>query len=71
MAEGNRFLASYLAEHNRRFATPPTAAQDYHTPVPKGLDLNAVFRLEETRTISNDWVVSYKGRLLQIQSGPQ
>lgn len=68
MAEGNRFLPTYLADHHRRFATAPAAAEDYHTPVPKGLDLDAVFRLEETRTISNDWVVSYQGRLLQIRS---
>ena len=67
MAEGNRFLGSYLAEHNRRFAISAADAKDYHTPVPKGLDLDAVFRLEETRTISNDWVISYKGRLLQIR----
>lgn len=68
MAEGNRFLPTYLADHNRRFATAPAAAEDYHTAVPKGLDLDAVFRLEETRTISNDWVVSYQGRLFQIRS---
>lgn len=68
MPEGNRFLPSYLAEHNRRFASPPTDPEDYHTGVPKGLDLDSVFRLEETRTISNDWVVSYKRRLIQIQS---
>jgi transposase len=68
MAEGNRFLPAYLADHNHRFATSPQAAEDYHTPVPKGLDLQTVFRLEETRRISNDWVVSYKGRLLQIQA---
>jgi hypothetical protein len=66
--EGNRFLPSYLREHNRRFSDRPTEPEDYHTPVPKGLDLESVFRLEETRTISNDWVVSYRGRLLQIQA---
>ena len=68
IAEGNRFLRSYLADHNRRFANEPQAVEDYHTPVPEGLDLDAVFRLEETRPISNDWVVSYKGRLLQIRT---
>src|SRR5438309_11787089 len=54
--EGNRFLPSYLADHNRRFVTAPQAAQDYHTAAPKGLDLDTIFRLEETRIISNDWV---------------
>jgi hypothetical protein len=26
-----------------------------------------VFRLEETRTVSNDWVVRYHNRLLQLE----
>ena len=67
--EGNRFLPSYLADHNRRFVSTPAAAEDFHTAVPKGLDLDAIFRLEETRTLSNDWVVSYHGRLLQLRRG--
>jgi transposase len=67
MEAGNRFLPAYLANHNRRFVTTPQAAEDFHTPVPKGLDLETIFRLEETRTISNDWVISYHSRLLQIQ----
>ena len=45
----------------------PQAAEDYHTAVPAGLDLDAVFRLEQTRIIGNDWVVSYQGRLLQLR----
>jgi len=67
MDDGNRFLPSYLADHNRRFVSAPQAAEDYHTAVPEGLDLDKIFRLEETRTISNDWVVSSHGRLLQIR----
>jgi transposase len=67
MEEGNRFLPSYLADHNRCFVSTPAVAEDFHTPVPKDLDLDAIFRLEETRTVSNDWVVSYHGRLLQLR----
>ncbi|MGH8335236.1 MAG: ISNCY family transposase, partial [Gammaproteobacteria bacterium] len=68
IAEGNRFLPAYLADHNRRFMVSPADAEDYHTALPKDLNLDSVFRLEETRTISNDWVVSYKGRTFQIQA---
>ena len=64
---GNQYLPTYLADHNRRFVSTPAASEDFHTPVPKGLDLDAIFRLEETRTLSNDWVVSYHGRLLQLR----
>jgi transposase len=65
--QGNQYLPAYLADHNRRFVSTPAAPEDFHTPVPKGLDLDAIFRLEETRTLSNDWVVSYHGRLLQLR----
>ena len=65
MEEGNRFLPTYLADHNRRFVTAPQVAEDFHTAVPEGMELDAIFRLEETRTISNDWIVSYHGRLFQ------
>ncbi|MCL0089734.1 hypothetical protein M1O54_05230, partial [Dehalococcoidia bacterium] len=34
----------------------------------EGLELRNVFYLEETRVISNDWVVRYKNRFLQIVS---
>ena len=67
LASGNQFLPGYLVEHNRRFAMAPASRQDYHTPVPKGLDLDAVFRLEEERTIRNDWIISYNNRRLQIK----
>lgn len=64
---GNRFLPGYLAEHNRRFTDPPADAVDYHVSLPKGLDLDEVFRLETTHTVGNDWVVQHKGLLLQIR----
>jgi hypothetical protein len=34
--------------------------------VPAGLDLNSVFRLEEARTLTNDWVVRYGSRSFQV-----
>jgi transposase len=64
----NAFLdAEYWADHNRRFAQAPAAADDFHVAVPRGLALSKVFRLEETRTVSNDWVVRYDNRLFQLE----
>jgi transposase len=64
----NAFLdAKYWADHNRRFAHAPASADDFHVAVPRGLRLDQVFRLEETRTVSNDWVVRYDNRYLQIE----
>lgn len=33
----------------------------------RGVRLNQVFRLQDTRTVSNDWVVRYDNRLLQLE----
>ena len=64
----NAFLeAQYWADHNRRFAQPPSSEDDFHVRVPRGVRLEAVFRLEQTRTVSNDWVVRYDNRLFQVE----
>jgi transposase len=64
----NAFLETeYWADHNERFAQAPTSADDFHVARPRGLRLDTVFRLEEPRTVSNDWVVQYHNRLLQLE----
>lgn len=68
IAAANAFLETdYWADHNRRFARPPTSPDDFHRAVPRRLSLDHVFRLEETRTVSNDWVVRYANRHLQLE----
>ena len=57
---------AYTADHNRRFATAPAAPEDFHRPLTRGLSLDRVFRLEEDRTVGNDWVVRYANRFFQI-----
>ena len=65
----NRYLrARYWPEHNRRFAVAPSEAVDFHEAVPAGMDLDAVFSLEYERTVSEDWVVRYDNRFLQIET---
>jgi hypothetical protein len=68
LATANTFLETeYWADHNDRFAQAPAAAEDFHVARPRGLRLDTVFRLEETRTVSNDWVVRYANRHLQLE----
>jgi hypothetical protein len=68
IAAANAFLETeYWADHNDRFAGPPTSPDDFHRAVPRRLSLDHVFRLEETRTVSNDWVVRYANRHLQLE----
>jgi hypothetical protein len=71
-AAANTYLeTTYTADHNRRFAIAPAAPEDFHLAVPRGLSLDTVFRLQEDRTIGNDWVVRYDNRFFQLtrQSG--
>jgi transposase len=64
----NAFLETeYWADHNRRFAQAPAAADDFHVAAPRGAQLDRVFRLQEKRTVSNDWVVRYDNRLCQLE----
>jgi transposase len=68
----NAFLAqSYWPDHNRRFARPAAAPEDMHRRCPTARQLDALFHLEETRTVGDDWIVRYHNRLLQLdrQSG--
>lgn len=64
----NQFLVeSYLPEHNQRYRRPAASEEDFHRPRPSPRRLEEVFCLETQRALSNDWVVRYGGRLLQIQ----
>jgi transposase len=68
IAAANAFLeTTYWEEHNRRFACPAASPEDFHVAIPRSVRLDAVFRLEQTRTVSNDWVVRYDNRYLQIE----
>jgi transposase len=66
--QANAYLEQrYLAEHNRRYAHAPVAPADYHRRRPTARQLDAVFWLEEERVVSEDWVVRYNNRLLQLE----
>lgn len=68
----NAFLeAEYWEEHNRRFTQAAAAPDDYHVAVPRRVRLDHVFRLQDTRTVGNDWVVRYDNRLLQLERQSQ
>jgi hypothetical protein len=65
--EANRYLRQhYLPDHNQRFRREPIEREDYHRKAPGKREPDAIFRLEEERTISQDWVVRYRNRFLQI-----
>jgi hypothetical protein len=59
----------YLPEHNGRFARAAAKTENYHRRAPRAAELDRIFCLENERTISNDGVVRYQNRWLQL--GPQ
>jgi transposase len=64
----NQFLREiYLPEHNQRYCRPAASEEDFHRRRPSLRRLEEVFCLETQRALSNDWVVRYGGRLLQIE----
>lgn len=71
-AEVNQYLAAeYCQQHNAHFAQEAAAPEDYHLPSPGGKRLGEILRLESQRVLSNDWVVQYEGRLLQVERQSQ
>jgi hypothetical protein len=63
----NAFLeTTYLPEHNDRFTQAPTSAEDFHRRTPSRVALDRAFQLEETRVLSNDWVIRYDTRHFHV-----
>ena len=57
----------YLPEHNQRFGRVAARPEDYHRRRPRAAELDRIFRLENERTISDDWVVRYDNRFFQLE----
>jgi len=57
----------YLPEHNRRFARVAARPEDYHRRAPRAAELDGIFRLENERMVSDDWVVRCDNRFFQLQ----
>ena len=65
--EANRYLEEvYIPFWNERFAVEPAEPRDVHRRLPKRFDLESLFAETRTRTIGNDFTITYKGRKLQI-----
>lgn len=69
-ASANAYVQSiYLPELNARFAVEPASSVDYHVPRDPALADRDVFCLEHIRTVSNDFVVQFGRRGLQLNPG--
>ena len=66
LQSANRLLPLFAQRLNAKFAVPARSETDFHRVVPEEIDLKDIFCFQETRAVSNDWVVRYKNRFLQI-----
>lgn len=66
ISQANLFIQKkYLSSHNEKFAVNPELKQDMHRTI-DGFHLNNIFCYKEERIMQNDFVISYKKRLLQL-----
>src|SRR5512137_661894 len=69
--EGNKFLSEYLPVYNKRFSVRPREKEDFHRPLPRGLDLNAILCIKTERTLRNDFTVAHHHKLYQVEEAPK
>ena len=65
--EANKFLETYMAFHNKRFAFKPKDQNDLHREVLKGLNLDKILCIKTGRALRNDCTITHNGKLYQIQ----
>lgn len=64
--DANRLLeGGYMDELNRKFTLQAASEADYHRSA-KGIDLAAVFCIEEERSVTQDWIVRFENRFFQL-----
>lgn len=64
----NRYLEEeYLSAHNEAFGCEPAGGANFHQRLPAGVDLKWVLCLETERVVSNDLVVRFENRFLQLK----
>jgi len=67
IAGANKLLNNgFVDELNEKFAREPLEPNDFHRPVPKGLELADVFCFEDVRVVQNDWTVRHQNTYYQI-----
>ncbi len=67
LASANVFLEQiFLPDINRRFCWVPAHPADLHRPIPPGIRLAEVLSWEESRVLTHDWTIAWRGRWFQI-----
>jgi hypothetical protein len=70
ISEANMILQGGFVERlNSEFAHQPIATEDFHISPGGHEDLRDIFCFEETRSVSQDWVVQHENRFYQLLRG--
>ncbi len=66
--QANEFVQYiYIEQHNKKFAVPAARSGDMHRSI-NGFNLDEIFCIKNVRILQNDFVVSYKKRIMQLRS---
>jgi transposase len=67
MEQANKFVqqGDFIKKHNAKFAVPPAQEGDAHRST-QGYDLDKIFCTQEERVVTNDFTISYKGKVIQL-----
>jgi transposase len=64
--EANAFLPEFIQAYNRKFAVLPRSAGDAHLPLDRTIDLDFLFSVHDTRTITKDLQIQFDNVTYQI-----
>ncbi len=64
--DANAYLPAFLDAYNRKFAVLPRSTVDVHAPLDSHVDLDFLFSIHDTRTISKDLLIHYNNITYQV-----
>lgn len=65
--DANRFLEeSFIPFWNQRFTVKPQLSEDFHRPLPEGVDLKEIFAESYPRVIRPDFTIRYENTYYQV-----
>lgn len=64
--DANAFLPNFVAFYNQKFAVLPRSSVDMHVPLDPTIDLDFIFSIHSTRTITKDLLIHFNTLTYQI-----
>ena len=64
--EANAYLSTFIKDFNKRFAIAPQNPLDAHRPLLNEYDLDLIFSLQSTRTLTKNLIFQYNSTIYQV-----